>query len=321
MSDAPPIQILPYSLVVGQEQLKLALELAYIAPMIGGVLISGQRGTGKSTVVRSFAQMMYGRLPVTLPINATEDRVIGGWDINKLMLGETIHQPGLLEEANGRVLYIDEVNLLDDHIVNIILDVTAMDILVIQREGKNRQIETRFTLVGTMNPEEGGLRPQLLDRFGLMVYTPTVEDASIRREILKSVLAFDHARFLQRQGQPAPLIDTARVQDEHQRNALQESRQRFYAVDLPEQIEQQCIDIALAFKAEGHRGDYLMALAARAYAAREHQSRVEPAHVAAVAPLVLQHRRQTVATGGRGEWSEDDNQKVKTVLKTGRSEL
>src|SRR5919199_4725036 len=125
MSNESHIQILPYTLVVGQEQLKLALELAYIDPAIGGVLISGHRGTGKSTAVRAFAQMIYGKLPVTLPINATEDRVIGGWDLKELMLGKTVEQKGLLEEANGSLLYIDEVNLLDDHIVNIILDVRA----------------------------------------------------------------------------------------------------------------------------------------------------------------------------------------------------
>jgi magnesium chelatase subunit I len=168
------IQILPYALLVGQAQLKLALELAYIAPRLGGVLISGQRGTGKSTAVRAFSQMMYldengqGRLPVTLPINATEDRVVGGWNLHKLVKGELEPQIGLLEEADGGLLYVDEVNLLDDHIVNIILDVTSTGVLVVQREGKSEQKPVSLTLVGTMNPEEGGLRPQLLDRFGLM---------------------------------------------------------------------------------------------------------------------------------------------------------
>ncbi|MFN8444385.1 MAG: AAA family ATPase [Caldilineaceae bacterium] len=132
MHEENPIYILPYSLIVGQEQLKLALELAYIAPAIGGVLISGHRGTGKSTAARSFAQMVYNTLPVTLPINATEDRVIGGWYIDRLMNTGLIQQeggldqakqPGLLEQANGKLLFIDEINLLDDHIVNIIFDV------------------------------------------------------------------------------------------------------------------------------------------------------------------------------------------------------
>ena len=166
MSNDSDILILPYTSIIGQEQLKLALELAYIAPNIGGVLISGERGTGKSTTVRAFAKMLYDSLPVTIPINATEDRVIGGWNIDALMQSKPEWQKGLLEEANGTLLYIDEVNLLDDHIVNIILDVTSTGVLVVQREGKSDQKQIQLTLVGTMNPEEGGLRPQLLDRFG-----------------------------------------------------------------------------------------------------------------------------------------------------------
>jgi magnesium chelatase subunit I len=169
LSDISGIPILPYSRIVGQQQIKLALEFAYVAPRIGGVLLSGERGTGKSTAVRAFSQMMYGCLPITLPINATEDRVVGGWKIEDLMQSRAVPQPGLLEEANGSSLYIDEVNLLDDHIVNIILDVTSTGVLVVQREGQSEQKRVNFTLVGTMNPEEGGLRPQLLDRFGLMV--------------------------------------------------------------------------------------------------------------------------------------------------------
>ena len=149
MSDISVNKILPYTSIIGQKRLKLALELAYIAPRLGGVLLSGQRGTGKSTAVRAFAQMMYGNLPVTLPINATEDRVIGGWQINELMEGKAKWQEGLLQEADGELLYIDEVNLLDDHIVNIILDVTSTGVLVIQREGQSTQNKVSFTLVGT----------------------------------------------------------------------------------------------------------------------------------------------------------------------------
>jgi magnesium chelatase subunit I len=147
-----------------------------------------------------------------------------------------------------------------------------------------------------------------------MVYIPTVTDAQDRRVILKNVLAFDHARFLQGQGQPVPLIDTARMQDEQQRNALEQARQRFYTVEVSEQIEEQCIAIALKFDAEGHRGDYLMALAARAYAARDNQPCVEPAHLQAVARLVLQHRHPSVAHGGRGLWSKEDDALLQDIL-------
>src|SRR3989441_4313106 len=146
MRDEAFIFILPYTRVVGQESLKLALELSYIAPRIGGVLISGERGTGKSTTVRAFAQMVYGSLPVTIPINATEDRVVGGWKIKELMSGNAEPQEGLLEEANGKLLYVDEVNLLDDHIVNIILDVTSTGVLVVQREGRRDEKQVQLTL-------------------------------------------------------------------------------------------------------------------------------------------------------------------------------
>jgi magnesium chelatase subunit I len=191
------IQILPYSQIVGQAQIKLALEIAYIAPpRLGGVL-SGQCGTGKSTAVRAFAQTIddRGRLPVTLPINATEDRVVGGWQIDELMKSEAKWQDGLLQAANGRLLYVDEVNLFDDHIVNIILDVTSTGVLVVQRDGNDRQPESvAFTLVGTMNPEEDGLRPQLLDRFGLMVSVSAESERAKRVQILQNVLKFNEER-------------------------------------------------------------------------------------------------------------------------------
>ena len=165
------VTLLPYSLIVGHETLKRALECTYIAPRIGGVLIRGDRGTGKSTGVRAFARMINGELPVTLPINATDDRVVGGWKIDELMLNRRpVPQPGLLEQAGEMgMLYIDEVNLLDDHIVNLILDVASTGHLSVQYESQDAQKRLSFALVGTMNPEEGLLRPQLLDRFGLIV--------------------------------------------------------------------------------------------------------------------------------------------------------
>lgn len=315
MNNEAAVQILPYTQIIGQEQLKLALELAYIAPRIGGVLLSGHRGTGKSTAVRAFTQMMYGHLPVTLPINATEDRIIGGWKIDELMRGKPVPQVGLLEEADGRMLYIDEVNLLDDHIVNLILDVTATGVLVVQREGRHDRKKVSFTLVGTMNPEEGWLRPQLLDRFGLMVSVKSETDEEKRNLILQAVLAFDEARFRQKRNQPAPFIDNARAEDKARQATLEAAKNKLYEVIVLPKIGRYCVRIAKALQAEGHRGDYVMALAARAYAALQGAKQVSKAHIQIVAPLALQHRRPETVHSQQTLWRLEDEQQVSELLK------
>jgi magnesium chelatase subunit I len=313
MNQEAMLGILPYSKIIGQKTLKLALELAFIAPKIGGVLISGQRGTGKSTAARAFAHMMSGNLPITLPINATEDRVIGGWKIDELMRSNPEPQPGLLEDANGKLLYIDEVNLLDDHIVNIILDVTSTGVLVIQREGRNEPPKPiQFTLVGTMNPEEGGLRPQLLDRFGLMVSVISETEPLIRGQILQTVLDFDAALFQAQQGKTTPWLKEANDQDKNYRDLLIKAKDSFFAVNLSAHRIQQCIAVASAFQAEGHRGDYVMALAARALAALEGATQVTTKHIQTVAPLALHHRRQ----GGSDQtWKSTDESLLESTLK------
>jgi magnesium chelatase subunit I len=303
------IQILPYSQIVGQAQIKLALEIAYIAPpRLGGVLISGQRGTGKSTAVRAFARMIYNRLPVTLPINATEDRVVGGWKIDELMKSEAKWQDGLLQAANGRLLYVDEVNLLDDHIVNIILDVTSTGVLVVQRDGNDRQPESvAFTLVGTMNPEEGGLRPQLLDRFGLMVSVSAESDRARRVEILQNVLKFDEERSKPK----SEWLDKARAENEARRVKLAGAKQQFDRVEISEDTISTCIDLCDQFEAQGNRGDYVLTMAARAYAALEGMDTVTNECLRVVAPLALQHRRQEI---GQIVWNDSDDLAVAEVL-------
>jgi magnesium chelatase subunit I len=312
------IRILPYSQIVGQDDLKLALELAYIAPRLGGVLISGQRGTGKSTAVRAFAQMTYGELPVTLPINATEDRVVGGWRIDELMLNsKPVRQEGLLEDADRKgMLYVDEVNLLDDHIVNIILDVTSTGVLVVQREAQNvEEKQLSFTLVGTMNPEEGGLRPQLLDRFGLMVNVSAEEKREDRLKILQTVMDFDEALIIEKDGQMSEYLVEAEVENQKICSLLEEAKRNFYNVKVPRKAAESCVKLTQAFNAEGNRGDYIMAIAAKAYAARQGAKQVANRHIAEVARMVLQHRQPEVIQSNQIPWSDEDSDAVKKVLK------
>jgi magnesium chelatase subunit I len=306
--------ILPYTQIVGQQKLKLALELAYIAPRIGGVLISGKRGTAKSTTVRAFASMMYEDLPVTIPINATEDRVVGGWDIKELMSGKTVKQPGLLQEADEKLLYIDEVNLLDDHIVNIILDVTSTGKLVVQREARNDQYDVHTTLVGTMNPEEGGLRPQLLDRFGLMVSTDTDQDRRHRLQILETVLKFDQALKREEKRERVDFLEQWRTETQQLSEEIKQAREHFYDVELAKDVAGACVELAEVFEVEGHRSDYLLALAACAYAARLGDDVATLEHLGEVAELVLRHRSTRASQTSDALWSIEDEQQVAEIL-------
>ncbi|PDV99006.1 magnesium chelatase [Candidatus Chloroploca asiatica] len=306
--------IMPYSMIVGQDQMKLALELSFIAPRIGGVLISGQRGTGKSTVVRAFAQMLYLHLPVTLPINATEDRVVGGWQIKRLMEGYAERQEGLLQEADGRMLYIDEVNLLDDHIVNIILDVASTGVLSIQRDGIREEARVRFSLVGTMNPEEGLLRPQLLDRFGLMVYAEADRQTEQRASIIHAVLTYDAA--LADEPEAVRVVLAHAEQDAVYAQRLLAAKDRLITVDVAAAVDP-CIAAATAFEMQGHRGDLVMLIAARALAALEEAPQVTTEHLAKVARLALQHRRVEASQGAQAFWREpEDDQLIRERLNT-----
>lgn len=301
------IQVLPYAAIIGQQLLKDALEMCYVEPRISGVLISGERGTGKSTTVRAFSQMVAQRLPITLPINATEDRIVGGWDIGELMQSRDRWKQGLLEDADNGLLFIDEVNLLDDHIVNIILDVTATGILVVEREGQRDKKRIRFTLVGTMNPEEGTLRPQLLDRFGLMVSVKAEPDMTMRERILESVL----------RANDAPERAEERARDAEKCETLVEARDAVGKIDIPADLLKKCVSLSKTFEADGHRGDYMLALAARAYAAVRGDAGVTEEHVAHVAPLALQHRRKVAGQRELVPWSEVDHARVAEVLGRG----
>ncbi|HSH82108.1 MAG TPA: AAA family ATPase [Herpetosiphonaceae bacterium] len=317
-SSSMSIRIMPYSMIVGQTELKLALELAYVAPRLEGVLLSGQRGTAKSTAVRAFSMMVYERLPVTLPINATEDRVVGSLDIDELLKGHKVLQTGLLHEAAGTILYIDEVNLLDDHLVNIILDVTSTGKLIVEREHLHINEDLRFTLIGTMNPSEGGLRPQLLDRFSLMVNVVAETNEERRTDILESVLHYDAAILLEDSGQdgePVEQLRQARAKDQRRKKELDAAKAFFPKVVLPREMAALCVKVGNRFQIEGHRGDYVMGLAARARAALRGVAVVEPGDLIEVAPMALQHRREGAVESGGSIWSLEDTERMHKLVR------
>ena len=309
------IPILPYHLIVGQRKLRLALEIAYVVPGVGGVLATGERGTAKSTTVRSFARMVLGRLPVTLPIGATDDRVLGGWDVERLLDDATAKiRPGLLHQAQhegGGLLYIDEVNLLDDYLVNVILDAAAGGVLPVEREGIGDQaLPVRFNLVGTMNPEEGYLRPQLLDRFGLVAEVASDVSPAARRAVLSNVLEFE----ADSSGRRSERVAKARTLDMAKAARLEQAREAAPDIELPDHIKDLCADAAASFGAVGHRGELTIARAARAVAAVRQAATVRPEHVAEVVPLALVHRRAGSDTGAIAVWTGEDQERLAELV-------
>ena len=182
----------PFSAIVGQEKMKRALLLNLIDPTLGGVLILGEKGTAKSTIVRALSQLLEGLSVIELPIATTEDKLVGSIDVeHALSTGELRFSPGILARAHKQILYVDEVNLLEDYLVDILLDVAAMGVNHIEREGISHSHPARFTLIGTMNPEEGSLRPQLLDRFALSVEVCGERNVSARCEVLQRRLDYE----------------------------------------------------------------------------------------------------------------------------------
>jgi magnesium chelatase subunit D len=267
---------LPFSGVVGQDDAKLALLLAACERTIGGVLLRGDKGTAKSTLARGLAALLPGDAPfVELPIGATEDRLVGTLDLTvALTEGSKRFDPGLLHAADGGVLYVDEINLLPDHLVDVLLDVAASGINRVEREGVSYSHPSRFVLVGSMNPEEGELRPQLLDRFGLAVEVRTPSDPAERAAALRRRLSFD--------------AGTSNFDDEEASLAarLAAWRPAQVGADLVDAVARLCA----AAGAEGLRADLTICRAAGALAGWEGRSSATPDDVRRVAPMALAHR-------------------------------
>lgn len=278
----------PFSAIVGHDQLRLALILCAIRPEIGGVLIRGEKGTAKSTAVRGLAAVLTeagsGRL-VELPIGATEDRVIGSLDLQRVLRdGEHAFTPGLLVEAHGGVLYVDEVNLLADHLVDVVLDAAAMGRVHIERDGVSYSREAKFILVGTMNPEEGELRPQLLDRFGLTVDVRASRDVDERAEVIRRRMAFEH--------NPATFARGYAEQDAELARRIASARAAVGHVELPDSELRRIASLCAAFGVDGMRADLVVARAAVAHAAWRGAGNVDEQDIRAAAELALPHRRR-----------------------------
>ena len=311
----------PFSAIVGQEEMKLAILIAAIDPSIGGVLVFGDRGTGKSTTVRALAALLpkmrvvvgchYGCDPaaekvlcedcrarkahgalkshlvavpvVDMPLVATEDRVVGALDLERaLAQGVKAFEPGLLARAHRGFLYIDEVNLLEDHLVDLLLDVAASGENVVEREGISIRHPARFVLIGSGNPEEGELRPQLLDRFGLSVEVKTPGDLPTRIEVVRRRDAFER--------DPEGFVAHWKKDDDKLRKHLVAARTRLPEVDVPDAALERAAQLCMGLGTDGLRGELTLMRAARAVAAFDGDHAVTDAHLRRVAPPALRHR-------------------------------
>ncbi|MCR8895594.1 VWA domain-containing protein [Gordonia amicalis] len=290
ISEQTPVPVrYPFSAVVGQDRLKLALILSAISPGIGGVLIRGEKGTAKSTIVRGLGPLIggddrSGRV-VELPIGATEDRVIGSLDLTSVLRdGRAEFTPGLLARAHRGVLYIDEVNLLADHLVDVLLDAAASGRVTIERDGVSHTQAADFVLVGTMNPEEGELRPQLLDRFGLAVDVAAGKDLDERVEVVRRRMAFD--------ADPAGFAAEHLAIEHELAQRIDEARRAVGGVEVPTRELRRIAGICAHLDVDGLRGDIVVARTAAAHAAWRGATTVSEEDVRAAVELALPHRRR-----------------------------
>jgi magnesium chelatase subunit I len=281
--------VFPWSAVLGQERLKLALLLCAVDPAVGGVLVRGPRGVAKTTLARAFAELLPGRF-VELPLGATEERVTGSLDLGKALgQGEVQFAPGLLARAHDGVLYVDEVNLLPDALVDLLLDAAATGQNVVERDGVSHVHAARFVLVGTMNPEEGELRPQLLDRFGLSVEADGVLAPAARTEVVLRRLAFER--------DPDAFAATFAGEQRELIQRCHASRQRARSLPFAGPGVAHAAELCHAAGVDGVRADLAMLRAARAHAAWHEHGEILASDVDAVAELALSHRRRTPSPG------------------------
>lgn len=282
----------PFTAVAGQEPLKLALILCAVNPQIGGVLISGSRGSAKSTLARGLSGVMPALLNneefapfVTLPLGTSEDRLLGALDLEQVLQDKHVaFKPGLLSRANGGVLYVDEVNLLADHLVDQLLDVAASGVNRVERDGVSHEHEARFLLIGTMNPDEGELRPQLQDRFGLMVELGNQYSLEERVQIVRLRDEFDQ--------DPESFCDVFKDKQRNLKNSICLARKALSEITCSDALRMEVATRCQAANIDGVRGDIVWVRAAMAHAAWRGANQVSIDDVQAVGGLVLAHRRQ-----------------------------
>jgi len=314
--------VFPFTAIVGQEEMKLALQLNVIDPKIGGVMIMGDRGTGKSTTIRAIADLLpkievvvddpfnshptnlelmsnevksaiqknqdvqteWIKIPmVDLPLGATEDRVCGTIDIEKALTeGVKAFEPGLLAKANRGILYVDEVNLLDDHLVDILLDSAASGWNTVEREGISIRHPARFVLVGSGNPEEGELRPQLLDRFGMHAEIRTVKDPVLRVKVVEERTSFDQS--------PMIWIENYESQQQELRDKIVTAQQLLPKVEIDYDFRIKISEVCSRLDVDGLRGDIVTNRAARAHAAYNNRDKVTIEDISKIITLCLRHR-------------------------------
>ena len=311
----------PFTAIIGQEDMKKALVLNVVNPRLGGVLIQGEKGTAKSTAVRALADLLPPRqcikgcrfhddpadksnwcdechekydnaeppveeLPmkvVELPVSATEDRVVGTLDIEAAIKeGKRSFETGILADANRNILYVDEINLLDDHVVDVLLDSAAMGINTVEREGISYSHPARFSLVGTMNPEEGDIRPQLLDRFALSVYVAGEKDLDRRAEVIKRRLAYED--------DPEAFIAQWQEEQKNEVHRIQRAMKLLPQVTASNEILRTAAQISIALEVDGHRADIVLIKTAETLAAVDGHTEVTKDDLKTAAKLALPHR-------------------------------
>jgi magnesium chelatase subunit I len=313
--------VFPFSAIVGQDEMKLALIAAAVDPTIGGVLVFGDRGTGKSTALRGLAALLppmrvvagcrYGCDPdnedalcsecreraaagglksrvapvpvVDMPLGVTEDRVVGALDLERALAhGERAFEPGLLARANRGFLYIDEVNLLEDHLVDLLIDVAASGENLVERDGLSVRHPARFVLVGSGNPEEGELRPQLLDRFGLSVEVKTPTELGQRVEVIQRRDEFERDK--------TAFTSRWKRQDDTLRRRIVAGRKRLSSIQTPKSVLETAARLCMLLGTDGLRAELTLIRAARSVASFEQAAQVEVAHLRRVAASSLRHR-------------------------------